>query len=289
MMMLGTICMVGTAVCWLLASVFHALSFWNLRESGHREGVRFLSAGLIGLTLFFILEAFRRHFFLPVLSHDQVLAFWAWSLAFVYLVLFSKIRSPSFGFILMPVLTAVIWLAVPTRIFCKDLQQVIRPELLHPYFAIHLSTAFLAYASFAIAFAAGFLYLLQRHALKSKRAGVFYQKLPSLEELERLMVQPFFWGSALMTAALGVGLIWAEQAFQESWIFDPKTLVTALVILAYAGSAQLRRLGVLSARKMAVFSLILFSLTVFAFISMRFIAGSHDYEKPAAAGPGSGR
>jgi ABC-type uncharacterized transport system permease subunit len=46
-------------------------------------------------------------------------------------------------------------------------------------FILHVTLAFLGFQGFAIAFAAGVLYLTQRHELKEKRFGRFFDFLPA--------------------------------------------------------------------------------------------------------------
>ncbi len=58
------------------------------------------------------------------------------------------------------------------------------PALMSNWLLVHSTLAFVSYATFAVAFGAAIMYLIQEHFLKSKRLGALYQKLPSLDVLD---------------------------------------------------------------------------------------------------------
>ncbi|MSR77720.1 MAG: hypothetical protein EXS63_05780 [Candidatus Omnitrophica bacterium] len=262
---------------YVLAALFHLFSFLDLREKGHAEAASMLRLGFMVSVFYFIAEANRYGTFLPVISHDQAMAFFAGSLAFVYLVLLARIQSASFGLILNPVLFFLMGFAALTRVFCKDIHVNVRPELLQTYFVWHVLSAFFAYACFGISFAAGVLYLIQHRELKNKHAGRFYHKLPSLEELERLVFQPLLWGVPLLFTALVLGLVWSKSAYGVYWTRDPKTLTTLAILLIYTSLLYFRQTTRLSSKQIALWSSVTFMLVMVTFVGVRFIHGSHNY------------
>ena len=167
-----------TAFFYLLAFGAHLLSFSGKGERGNRAAFRLMQAGFICATFYFVMEAATLGTFVPVIDASHALAFFAWSLAFVYLVLLAKAQSESFGLVLTPVLVFLLGMAL----FGAHVRRGNPLPPAHPLFMLHILSAFFAYASFAISFAAGVLYLIQRHELKSKHAGTFYHKLPALED-----------------------------------------------------------------------------------------------------------
>lgn len=276
-MNLSVILLIASTLFYALATLFHLFSFWDLREKGHREAAWLLRAGFLASTLYFCIEAYRYGAFLPVLSHDQAMAFCAWSLAFVYIVLLAKIQSDSFGLILNPVLFLLVGFATLTRVFCKDIHINIKSELLHTYFVFHILSAFFAYACFGISFAAGVLYLIQHRELKSKHAGRFYHKLPSLESLEKLVFQPLFWGTPLLLTALVLGFAWSKSAFGVYWALDPKTVTTIAILFLYTFILYFRQSKKFSSKRIAAWSTLSFVLVMISFVGVRFIQGSHNY------------
>ena len=156
-------------------------------------------------------------------------------------------------------------------------RELLKPVLLNPYFTVHIISAFFAYASFTLSFSAGILYLIQYRELKSKTQGKFYHKLPSLEELERLICQPLIWGAPLLLTAMGVGILWSKSAFGEFWIFDPKTIATGVISSLYFLILYFRSVSSIRGKQVAVLSLVAFALVIFSFVGTRFIHGSHDF------------
>lgn len=262
-----------TAVFYTLAFLLHLVSFFGQKETVHRIAFRLMQTGFISATFYFIVEAASLETFFPVADIAHALAFFAWSLAFVYLVLLSQIRSDSFGLVLTPVLSSLLIAA------CLTAELPAKGELpeANPFFMLHILCAFFAYASFAISFAAGILYLIQRHELKTKHAGAFYHKLPSLEELERLLDQPMRWGTALLVAAVLIGFIWSKTAFGMYAVTDPKTIATGVVALVYGLILGLRLGARLRTRQAAILSVAAFGLVILSFVGMRFIQGSHNF------------
>jgi len=201
------------------------------------------------------------------------MAFFAWSLAFVYLVLFVRIQNESFGLILTPILLAFSVLAGLS--FRQGAAPAKVPE--DAYFALHVVSAFFAYACFTISFAAGVLYLIQQHELKSRHHGRFYHKLPALEALEKLIFQPMVWGASLLFTAVTIGFVWSKAAFGQYWLADPKTLATLATILCYAAVLYQHYVSAMRGKRVIVFSLVAFGMVIVTFLGMRFVEGSHHY------------
>lgn len=193
---------------------------------------------------------------IPVSSFGQVMAFFSWALAFVYLVLLARIQSESFGLILAPFLAVLLGLGL----WRFEAGEQNLPSPLNPYFILHLGTAFFAYASFTLSFAAAVLYLVQYRQLKQKRGGTFYHKLPSLEALEGLIYQPMAWGVFLLTLAIGVGFLWSKSAFGSYWLWEPKTVTTLVIALFYLALVFIHYASVSRGKRVVVMSLIAFTL-----------------------------
>lgn len=255
---------------YLAGFILHVFSF--TRGQGHRLALIFMRIGFLISTFYFAAEAGEHGFFLPVSDFSQALSFFAWSLAFVYLVLLVKTQTDSFGMIVSPFLILLTGAALITRSGA-----VVEPKavLMHPYFLLHIGAAFFAYASFTLSFAAALLYLIQHHELKSKKPGAFYHKLASLEELEKLIYQPVLWGTPLLFTAITVGLMWAREVYGEMRIFDPKTLATLLTGGLYSAILVMRSMSILRAKQAAVLSFSAFGLVLIAFLGMRLIPGAH--------------
>ncbi len=270
-----------TGIFYWLAFFFHLTAFLGGDDRIGRRGLLLVRLGFLAHTFFFFSGTPSEGILMPVSDFGHVMAFFSWALAFVYLVLLARVQSESFGLILAPLLGLLIGagllgfhagqtaLPLPGR-------QAGAP--LNPYFIIHLGTAFFAYASFTLSFSAAVLYLVQHRALKRKRGGAIYQRLPSLEALEGLIYQPMAWGAFLLILAIGIGFLWSKSAFGTFWLWEPKTvltLVTALLylVLIYAHYGKASR-----GKRLVVMNLMAFAFAFINFFGANFLGkGMHQF------------
>lgn len=246
---------------YLVAFVFHLIAFFGDSERINRLALLLVRVAFLTHTFFFFSETKTEGVLMPVSSFGQAMAFFSWCLAFVYLVLLARIQKESFGLLLAPLLS----LLVGAGLIRFDAGETPLPSPLNPYFILHLGTAFFAYASFTLSFVAALFYLLQRRALKRKRGGTFYHRLPSLEALEGLIYQPMAWGVFLLTLAIGVGFLWAKLAFGRFWLGEPKTVMTMAIASFYFVLVLLHYGAVSRGKRMVVLSLIAFLLVCLNF------------------------
>ncbi|MEI7751973.1 MAG: cytochrome c biogenesis protein CcsA [Candidatus Omnitrophota bacterium] len=265
--------------CYGVAFLLHVLSFSEIWKRGHRVGSVMLQAGFLFGTLYFLSQGFQSGYFLPVVNMSAALAFFAWALAFVYLVLLGKARTESFGLFLAFLLCLLMAGSVLSFGHGRGIQAMVRdhPYLLNPTFVLHVVSAFFAYANFAISFIASILYLIECHELKKKKASNFFQKLPPLERLERMVCLPLSWGTPLLLFATATGLVWAKHAFGSYLLLEPKTIVTLVVLGCYLLILYRHWVAAVRGKEMAVLSLIAFTVIVAGFIETAFLFGKHNF------------
>lgn len=267
------ICLTVSFFLYVFSFAAHMASFRAPRGGSHKAANGFLRAAFGVSTFYFIAEAFRHHYFLPVIHLPQALAFFAWAIAFVYGILFARAERDSFGLILTPllfVLTGAACLAFPI----ESTSMKYSPNV---FFAAHILSAFFAYACFTVSFAAGVLYLIQQHELKTHKTGTFYHRLPALEALEKLIFQPMILGAVLLFTAIVVGFLWSRFQFGEFWLTDPKTIATFFIVVAYSEILYLHYVFSMRGKRVVVFSLVAFGLMIFTFVGLRFVEGSHNF------------
>jgi len=264
------------AAIYLLAFLFHLAAFLGTGENMNRWALVLVRVAFLVHTFFFFSETRAQGLVIPVSSFGQVMAFFSWSLAFVYLVLLAKIQSESFGLILAPLLSLLVGIGLGRL----DTGQSSLPAPTNPYFILHLGTAFFAYASFTLSFVAALLYLIQHRELKRKRGGTFYHRLPSLEALEGLIYQPMAWGVFLLFSAIGVGFLWSKSAFGTYWLWEPKTISTLVIGLLYL-ILVVSHYGARSrGKRAAVMSLVAFSFVFLNFFGISLLGkGLHQIFK----------
>ncbi len=145
------------------------------------------------------------------------------------------------------------------------------------WFATHVLLALLAYASLALACAAGVCYLIQFHELKSKHLGRWFRFLPSLETLDRVGRRALAVGFPLLTVAILLGWAWAVRFEYALWTERTKLLwaATTWVIFLLAIAARLG--GAERARRGALASIVAFPAVVADYIVLRLTAGGSGF------------
>lgn len=119
------------------------------------------------------------------------------------------------------------------------------------WLASHVALSFLGFAAFATAAAAGTMYLVERHELKSRRFGAIFRFFPPLETLDK--VNHVAVVAAWLALTLGTGLAIAYAAvFQDAdvlkviWGVTAWLAITALTVGRLVAGWQARRAAVLS-------------------------------------------
>lgn len=265
--------LMAAGILYVLAFSLHLIAFLGASESVNKWALVLVRIGFLVHTFFFFLETKTEGLLIPVSSFGQVMAFFSWSLAFVYLVLLARVQSESFGLILTPLLS--FFLGVGLIRF--DAGQTPLPSPLNPYFILHLGTAFFAYASFTLSFSASVLYLIQHGALKRRRGGTLYHRLPSLEALEDLIYQPMAWGVFLLGLAIGIGLLWSKSAFGTYWLWEAKTVTTMAIACFYLALVYFHYGAASRGKRLVVMNLIAFLFVFLNFFGMNLLGkGFHQ-------------
>ncbi len=258
---------------YVAAFLFHLAAILGRLERAERWALILMRVGFLVHTFFFFSETKTEGLLLPISGFGHVMAFFSWALAFVYLVLLAKIQSESFGLILAPILSLLLGVGLARF----ETGKLSLPASSNPYFILHLGTAFFAYASFTLSFAAGVLYLIQNRELKRKRGGTFYHKLPSLETLEGLIYQPMAWGAFLLLGAIGIGFLWSKSAFGSYWLWDPKSVTTIGIAFFYLVLVYLHYVVASRGKRVVVMGLVGFGLVFLNFFGMNLLSsGFHQ-------------
>ncbi len=131
----------------------------------------------------------------------------------------------------------------------------------------HVGLAFLAYALFFVASMTSLAYVFQSQRLKRRNTTGLFQRLPSLEQLDRTLVKLVGYGYISFSATLIVGIAWAfyqEELLSEQWWLSPKVILSFVMVVFYAVIYHGRRSGRLRGPKPAY----LFSLGFLAYLGV---------------------
>jgi ABC-type uncharacterized transport system permease subunit len=128
--------------------------------------------------------------------------------------------------------------------------------------AVHVTGAILGYAGILLAALFGTLYLVQRHALKRHRFGLFWERLPSLELLDAFSRRSLVAGVVFLTLTIGFGHLLRREAQAGETYWDAKIVATNLLWLVALLVVVARRLDRIRPATSAFASVGLFVLTL---------------------------
>jgi len=118
----------------------------------------------------------------------------------------------------------------------------------------HVGLAFLAFGLFFLASLTSAAYIFQANHLKNHHRTRLFQRLPSLEQLDRTLWQLIRCGYPLFVATLILGLLWAyvdRNILGTFWWLAPKVLLSWVMAGFYATIYHVRRSGLLRGPKLA--------------------------------------
>ena len=94
---------------------------------------------------------------------------------------------------------------------------------------VHVFGAVLAYSGLLLAALYGVLFLLQRHSLRSRRFGLLFERLPSLELLDQFSWRSLLAAVAALTLTIAFGHVVGRTPGLEFDYYDPKIMFTNLI------------------------------------------------------------
>lgn len=140
---------------------------------------------------------------------------------------------------------------------------------------VHRVTTYGGTLAFAVACAAGLMFLIVHRRLRSKRLAGPGPNLGSLERLEHLTLVSVTLGFALLTIGAVTGLAWIAQKgptqLGEQWYLNPKVLLSLGVWLVYAVVLHSPINPSFRGRKTAVLSVVGFVLMVGTIVAVQFM------------------
>lgn len=206
----------------------------------------------------------------PITNVFEIFTVLAFSVCFSYFILelATDIRGTGPFIIIISIIFQVI-----SSLFIEDLvevREVLRSNLL----GSHVFTALLGYAGITISAVYGFLYLILYKDIKLNKFGLIFNRLPSLEVLEKLSFYSAVIGFVLLTIAISIGLIWLPQAFPDFSYTDPKLIGSSLVWILYGLGIISKVFGKWRGKKVVILSIIGFVIAIASTMLTNFFAQS---------------
>jgi cytochrome c-type biogenesis protein CcsB len=249
------------------------------------EGAR-AKAGYLGSALMFIGMALMTAAILlrwrdagrpPFSNMYESLILFAWSIAFIYLILELVYRIRIAG-----VIAALLTVAsIAAASFFNPTIEPLMPALQSNWLAYHVLTCFVGYAAFAVSAGASVLYLILKVRGKGAEGeGAWGEIVRAMQSFNYEAVR---FGFLFLGVGIITGAVWANEAWGTYWSWDPKETWSLITWIIYAILIHFKfvsgRFGVKDLNMFnAVCSIIGFLAVIFTYFGVNFVlSGLHSY------------
>jgi len=266
----------GTLGIYAIATVAYLAYLLKPQEKLGRAAYLLISGGFVIHCTFTIVRYFEAGH-TPITNLHESLSFFSLAVVGVFIAFERKYRIHILGSFVTPL---ALLLMLTSSIYPSTIP-LLPPALKSRWLFVHSTLAFLSYATFAVAFGAAIMYLIQEHFLKRKRLGALYQKLPALDILDEINYRCLTFGFPLLTVAIITGAIWAETAWGTYWSWDPKETWSLITWFIYAALLHGRLTTGWRGRKAAMLSIIGFFVLLFTFLGVNLLPSDsqHKYDR----------
>ncbi len=190
---------------------------------------------------------------IPYVQLYETFFFMAWAIAVIALIADFSLRSrlPSTLSALLSGLILVYIIQWPET--SREGMPLV-PALQSPWLDVHIATAFLSYAGFAVSAAASVVYLFNRN--------------DKVDELSYRLVAFAF---PLLGLGILLGSVWANEAWGRYWGWDPKETSALVTWLVYAGYLHARLVLGWKGVRAAIFNLAGFACVIFTWVGLNLL------------------
>lgn len=240
----------GAITVYLLAAVF-ALRYVSAGETKHLTWSKHYAA--LGNTLLLVVFIYRWVHFgrLPFTGlGDSLNLFLVMCTGIILLVQRDQHMRPVMAYY-MPALAL---LAVISGIFSPPYLAEEPKELNGLLVSIHVGLIFFAFALFFVASLTSMAYVTKAHGLKRRSTGGLAMRLPSLEQMDNMLYKLIGIGYPVFAVTLIFGFAWAwtqRQSAEGLWFVSPRIVLALIMVVFYAVSFHVRRMGLLRGPKLA--------------------------------------
>jgi cytochrome c-type biogenesis protein CcsB len=249
-----------TIACYLASSLGYQGYILFQKRPLHRVANVLLWLGFLCHTVFVGLQ-YVEGGHVPLQNLHETLSTFGWALVGVFLILQIRFHLMVLGALVAPLATLSVVIA----------SMLPRPPLeLAPLFkslwrTLHLGTLVVGVAAFAIACFASILYLIQERAIKDKKPGFFFRRLPSLKLLDSVGYASLIVGFPMLTFGVITGVIYAQMVHGRFWSWNPREILGAITWLVYAALLHERLAVGWQGRRAAIMTIVGFVILLFTF------------------------
>jgi len=204
----------------------------------------------------------------PFTNLYESLLFFSWLIVVVYLFIERMYKVKIIGQFVILMVCFIMGYAflLPSRY--KEITPL-PPALQSHWLEIHVITCFLAYASFAISFISGIIYLAKERFSKDAEILIF---------LDNLGGKTIRFGVLFLSLGIITGAIWANYAWGTYFSWDPKETWALITWLFYIIYLHIRATLKWQKRRFALLSIAGFIIVIFTYMGVSFLLPSlHSY------------
>jgi cytochrome c-type biogenesis protein CcsB len=201
--------------------------------------------------------------------------------AIFFLGVMIRYRAWALGVFVMGSVVVILGLA-ETLIYTAAGQLV--PALQSYWLSIHVTAMTISTGIFFVSTVLGVVYLCvdrynQRVAAgKAEPGNGIVERLPSMEQLDRLAYRTIVFGFPIWTFGVMAGAIWADQAWGRYWGWDPVETWAFITWVIYAAFLHARATAGWRGRRAHYIQLLGFASLAFNILVVQvFFAGLHSY------------
>ena len=242
------------------------------KEWSGRIGSLLLAGGLAA-HYFALLERSRGLHTVPYHDLSGSMSLFGWLLALTYVGLEMFHRQRSVGAFVLPFILAFF---VVSQLAPADQLAAVPAKGIA--FALHVTLSILAYAAFGLSCVLSVIYLAEQRLLRKHRVGDVVWRLPSLDILDRMSQSSVLVGLISIVIGTILGFVWVDRLTGNVFHYDPKYVVTLLVLLAYAFYLRLARNPGWRGARASQLCIFNFAIVIFSFTVVNlFFSRAHRY------------
>ena len=208
---------------------------------------------------------------IPVHNLRETVTIAGWTVVGVFIIFQYKFNLKILGIYAAPLAAIVMLIASQLPAESAQAKNIFNSFWL----VLHIFTIFIGEASFALACGLGILYLMQERAIKTKRHGFFFKRLPSLEMLDYTGYACIVVGFTFLSIGLAAGFVYAKSVWGKLWTWDPKEVWSVITWILYAALLHERLAVGWRGRRSAIMAIIGFAVLLFTFLGVNFFLKGH--------------
>jgi ABC-type uncharacterized transport system permease subunit len=264
--------LISTLLAYGLSLGLYLLFLNTGRELTGRLGTLLLATGLV--THYFALwERSRGLHTVPYHDLYGSMSLFGWLLALTYLGLELYHRQRSVGAFVLPFIL-VFFLAA----HLAPADRLPPPAAHGLVFVFHVTLSILAYAAFALSFVLSLIFLGEERLLRNRKLGDVVWRLPPLELLDQMSRSSVLVGLISIAIGTALGFVSVDRLPGQNSFFDPKYLITLLVLALYVLYFRLGRTTSWRGSRACKLCIFNFVVVVLSFTVVNFyISHSHRY------------